>query len=472
MNNWLKIYHFSPYPLRVVAASLRGYYLRSWRYGPETERLVAEALERETWSQERWQGWQQERLAFMLHRAATQVPYYREQWLLRRRKGDRVSWEYLENWPILEKETLRQNPSVFVADDCNVRRMFHEHTSGTTGNPLSLWWSKETVRAWYALFEARCRRWHGVSRNDRWAILGGQLVAPVSQRRPPFWVWNVSLKQLYMSSYHLAPDLIPHYLDALQRYCITYLWGYTSALYALAYEALRLGRSFKMAVVITNAEPVFDYQRRIIQQAFQCQLKETYGMAEIAMAASECSAGKLHLWPEVGWLEIIESDRPVSAGIAGDFVCTGLLNKDMPLIRYKVGDCGNRPDKDSVCGCGRTLPILAAIEGRSDDLLYTSDGRRIGRLDPVFKADLPIKEAQIIQETLNRIRVKFVPSQNYTSEAGRSIIERLRERIGPIEVSMEEVAEIPRTANGKFRAVICKLDPNSKKLIDFESRYE
>ena len=100
----LKAYHGLPAPLRSVAASLRGLYLSYWRYGSETERLVEEALDRESWTPGQWKAWHEERLAHVLHRAATRVPYYREQWAARRRRGDRASWEYLENWPILEKE--------------------------------------------------------------------------------------------------------------------------------------------------------------------------------------------------------------------------------------------------------------------------------------------------------------------------------------------------------------------------------
>ncbi len=239
MSKMLQIYHKLPYPMRVVAASMRGYYLDSWRYGFETERLIDEALERESWSAERWKIWQEGRLAYVLHRAASKVPYYREQWAERRRNGETASWEYLENWPILEKETLRSNQKAFIADDCSIRHMFHEHTSGTTGKSLDLWWSKKTVRKWYALCEARWRKWYGVSRYDRWAILGGQLVTPIEQRRPPYWVWNAALNQLYMSSYHLAPDLIPAYLDALVQHNVHYLWGYTSSLYALAQVVLQ-----------------------------------------------------------------------------------------------------------------------------------------------------------------------------------------------------------------------------------------
>jgi len=228
----LSLYHQFPAAVRSLAASLRGVYLRSWRYGPNTERLVEEALERECWSSGRWKAWQEEQLALVLSRAATRVPYYREQWTSRRRKGDRASWQYLENWPILEKETLRQDPTAFVADDRNIRFMFHEHTSGTTGKSLDLWWSRQTVQMWFALFEARCRRWYGVSRQDRWAILGGQLITSSGGRKPPFWVWNAALKQLYMSSYHLAPDLIPHYLNALKKYRVRHIFGYTSALFS------------------------------------------------------------------------------------------------------------------------------------------------------------------------------------------------------------------------------------------------
>src|SRR5258705_4780280 len=180
------IYNHLPAGLRSTAATLRGFYLQSWRYSEDTEILVSEALDREYWSAAKWDEWQNERISHLIERAARTVPFYREYWERCRRSGSKRSWRYLENWPILEKESLRANPEGFVADDCDVRRMFHDHTSGTTGKSLSLWFNRKAVRFWYALFEARVRRWNGVSRHDRWAILGGQLVIPSLQKRPPF----------------------------------------------------------------------------------------------------------------------------------------------------------------------------------------------------------------------------------------------------------------------------------------------
>lgn len=465
-DTMVKLYDHLPTPMRSLAASLRGLYLRSWRYGPETERLVQEALDRESWTPGQWKAWQEERLAHVLHRAATQVPYYREQWASRRRLGDRASWEYLENWPILEKNSVKGNPSAFVADDCNLRLMFREDTSGTTGKSLSVWWSMETVRKWYALSEARIRYWNGVSRHNRWAMIGGQLVTPVSQRNPPFWVWNKGLNQLYMSSYHLAPDLVGSYLDAMSRYRVTYLYGYTSSLYALALAVVESGRQdIGMAVAITSAEPVYAYQRATIAQAFNCPVRETYGMSEIVAGASECTAGRLHLWPDVGFVEVIEDSRSLPHGASGDLVCTGLMNADMPLIRYRTGDRGTLSGGLETCQCGRTLPVIESVDGRTDDLLYTVDGRRIGRLDPIFKGDLPILETQIIQEALDRVRVCYVPAAGYSNYHERLIIERVRSRIGPVSVIMEPLAEVPRGPNGKFRAVICNLSKKEKESL-------
>jgi phenylacetate-CoA ligase len=461
----LRLYHRLPASARSVVATAEGYYLRWWRYGPMSERLMQEAIERERWTAEQWSAWQGERLATILERAATRVPFYREQWAARRRQGDRASWELLLNWPVLEKETLRRQPKAFVADDCSPRRMFHLRTSGTTGTPLELWRSHESVRGVYGIGLARTRGWHGVSLRDRRAMLGGQLVAPVKQRRPPFWVWNAGLRQLYMSSYHLAPDLVPYYLDALVRYRVVYLVGYASSLHALAQCALRQGRTdLKMAVALTSAEPLYAEQRDTIAAAFGCPVRETYGMAENVAMATECPSGRLHLWPEIGIMEVVDEGRPVTPGGFGEFQCTGLMNPDMPLIRYRLADCGRLDPGAAPCACGRTLPMIANVEGRTTDLLLTRDGRPVFWVNPVLYG-LPVRQAQIVQETLGRIVVRYVPGPEFSSEAGRTITARLRDRLGDIDVALEEVPEVPRAAGQKLRSVICNVSDAERELV-------
>jgi phenylacetate-CoA ligase len=434
--------------------------LKRLRFGPETDRLVQAAIERETWSAEQWKAWQDEKLCRLLHRAATQVPFYRQQWSDRLRRGDKASYKEIRNWPVLKKQPLRASPAEFLAEDCNPRQMWCEHTSGSTGTPLTLWQSRETIRSWHAIFEARWRIWYGLSRHDRWAILGGQLVVPAEQDTPPFWVWNSALHQLYLSVNHLSEATAKSYLDALAQYQVEYIWGYASALFTLAsFATARELEVPRLRAAISNAEPLYTHQREVISKAFGCRTYDTYGMSEMVCAASECKHGTMHLWPEAGVWEVLrdDTDEPVEPGEIGRLVCTGLLNTDMPLIRYETGDRVALAKPGTQCACGRTLPILMSVEGRTDDVIVTPDGRRIGRLDPVFKANFPICEAQIIQDRLDHLRVLVVPESNRTVDMESAIAGALRERVGNMRITVERVASIPRGRNGKFKMVVSRL---------------
>jgi phenylacetate-CoA ligase len=452
----VKLYNDLPYPLRSAAATAYGYYLKWWRYNNETATMVEQALERDAWNTERWQAYQQERLAYLLHRAATTVPYYREYWQKRRQAGDDTSWEVLENWPVLRKDVLREHPERFVADGASKDKLFKSHTSGTSGKPLTLWINQTDTRFWYALFDARWLQWYNVSRNDRWAMLNGQLVVPVKQQTPPFWVWNGAMKQLYMSTYHISAKNVPSYIEAMKAHKVKYLYGQSAAMYSLARFAREQGlEPPKISVAISNAEPLYPHQRQLVEEYFGCAVRETYGMAEKVAAASECEAGSLHIWPEAGVIEVMDDaeDRLIPDGQAGRLICTGLINTDMPLIRYEIGDRG-RLSTRQVCPCGRSLPMIESIEGRLDDVVLTPDGRRVSRLSPAFKGDLAIREAQIIQESLHKLRVKVVPAKGYSDKDETMIVKSIRDRVGDMEIIVEEVESIPRSANGKFRAVI------------------
>jgi phenylacetate-CoA ligase len=282
----------------------------------------------------------------------------------------------------------------------------------------------------------------------------------VDRARPPFWVWNAGLAQLYMSSYHLAPGRASGYVAALRERRVRYLHGYASSLESLAFLGAEEGlESPCLTVALSNAEPLSARARARIEAFFGCPVRDTYGMAEIAAAASECAEGELHLWPEVGALEVLswDSDAPVTRGEPGRLVATGLLNAAMPLVRYVLGDGGALAD-DRRCACGRTLPRLKSLEGREDDLVVTPDGARVGRLDPVFKADLPIREAQIVQEARDQLVVKVVPMRPLSGDEREDLAARVKERVGSrVAVLVEEVASLPRGANGKLRAVVSKV---------------
>ena len=452
------IYSKLPSSFKSIAASIYGYHLKRWRYGSDTEKLVQEARERETWDADKWKNWKEKRLAFMLEHAATKVPYYREYWNKKQQQGENISWKKLENWPILTKEVLRQNPDAFITDGYDKSKMYREHTSGTTGTPLDFWCSRDLLHQWYAMFELRWRRWYGVSLQDNWAIFGGQNIIPLSNRKPPFWVWNKASNQLYMSAFHMRPEFMKYYLEALKKYNIAHIYSYSECVNQLAIAALTEKVKIKLKVVVTDAEPLFAYQKEAINKAFDCPVRETYGQAEMLCAAGECEYGKLHLWPEAGYEELLdESNLPVKNGTPGRIISTSLMNEGMPLIRYDLMDMAQFPVEQKLCDCGRAMPVVEKFMGRLDDAIQTADGRKLVQIDGILGSHLKIKEAQIIQETLIDFTVKVVPAEGWSDLTRKTLIDSLKGLIGDVNVNVEEVEEIPRTWMGKFRIVQSKL---------------
>jgi phenylacetate-CoA ligase len=450
----LGAYHRLPPPAWSAAATVQGARLRWWRYGRGSEPLVEAALARERWSADRWQAWQQQRLADVLARARRDVPWYRRWW----DEHDTPDPD-LAAWPVLAKDEVRRDPSAFLSD-LRPRRTYHDRTSGTTGTPLSTWAGRRSLQAWFALHEARTRRWHGASRHDRWALLGGQAVVPGDRDRPPYWVHNRAGGQLYLSGQHVSSTTAVAYAAALRRHRPTHLVAYPSMAAALAVALQEAGEQLDgPALVVANAEPVTAGQRQVVHDVFGAALRETYGMAEMVGGASECPAGRLHWWPEAGVLEVLDDDgRPVPAGQVGRLVLTGLVDDEQVLVRYDVGDRGRGLDP-APCPCGRTLPVLHPVEGRSQDVLVLPDGRRVFWLNPLFY-DLPVVQAQVRQVAADHVDVLVVPAPAWGADDGATVVDRARSRLGRgVRVEVHEVPSIRPEATGKVRPVVNEVGP-------------
>lgn len=446
MNKFAQLlYSYSPYYFKHLFANLRGWQLRYLRYGEKTKHWIQLAEEREYWTTNQWNDWHETQLSKLIDKAQ-KTKYYK------------INNYNYKNIPILDKQALRKNNSDFVVESIKKFNLFKDYTSGTTGTPISIFLKRETIQLWYALVERRWRNWYGLSRKDKWAIFGGQTIINQKNSSPPYWIKNFSLNQIYFSVYHISSHTIKYYVKALVDFKPQYIYGYASSLYNIAYEAMQQGLVLpKVKIVLNNGEILTNQQKELISNAFQAPCRDTYGMSETVAAASECQYGKLHAWPETGIWEILDKkNNLVINRKVGKLISTGLINKDMPLLRYDTGDL-IALDKDYNCKCSRTLPIITYIEGREDDCILTGDGRIIGRLDPVFKSNLNIKEAQIIQESIGLFIINVVPEKNYSIKDEKKIISELQKRIGDVKIEIEKFDAIPRDNTGKFKSVISKL---------------
>ena len=238
---------------------------------------------------------------------------------------------------------------------------------------------------WWALYEM-CRHTAGVGRESPHARLIGRPIVRGSTTRPPFWRYNRRWQQLNCSSYHVSRATAPHYVAAMRHYGSQWIEGYGSAIAALAESAMEAGIApLPLRAAIVSGDTLLPGMRTSIETFFQCKCYDQYGQSEGVCMAMECPHGRMHLVPAAGIVEILEEDgSPCAPGEVGEVVATGLLNDAMPLIRYRLGDYAAWAE-DQECPCGNVHPILAHLEGRLDDYLITTDGRKIGRLSTAVK---------------------------------------------------------------------------------------
>lgn len=382
---------------------------------------------------------------------AEEVAWYREALKASRHVDNPM--ERLKRLPLVRKEDVRRYPRAF----CRRRLgMIPAHTSGTTGTPLRLW------RDWYSVAreEAGFFCWyvdHGYVGYEVMGVMRGDMVVPAGRREPPYGVRDVIFNRYVFSSYHMSDKTVGWYIEEMRRRGVRTLAAYPSSAYVLADYMRRGGvEPLGLKAVFLASETVLEWQREVIEQ-YLGPVQAHYGNAERVAWMTTCRAGCYHEDLQYGFVEYV----PVGDGMY-EVVGTGFINKAMPLLRYRTGDLAIEPfGPEERCACGRYGPGCRQIIGRVDDLVVTEDGRKIGRLDHVFKGVEHVVAAQIVQETRRRLVVKVVRDEGYEGEDEDRIVARLRARVGEgMEIECRYVEEIERGPGGKFRAVVSMVREN------------
>lgn len=399
-----------------------------------------------------------ERLRAFLSSACSSTPYYRDLVALGTfpeiwRSDDPLA--HFGDLPLLDKRRVRGNEQDFYSTDFSERTTSTGFTSGTTGSPMKTRETRESASQRFA-FVARLRTWAGLAEplHPRRAQFTGRAIC---QEDSPFWRRNLADNAMLFSTVHISERSAAGYVAALERFRPDLVDGYPSAILAVARLASLQGLEVPpVKAVIVTAETLTPAMRDEISTSFGSPVFNQYAASEPSCFWSDCEQGSLHIHEEYGISEILDPEgRPVAPGELGEVVVTSLLNPAMPLIRYRTGDLA-RSSVDKICSCGRTLRTVAEVIGRTDDILYTAERGFVGRLDPVYKGVTGIVESQIIQETLERIRVLVVPDASaWTDEQQRLLVSNLAAKVGrQQQIEVQIVDQIPRGANGKFRSVV------------------
>lgn len=454
-----RIYKVSPTWMQNLGISAYGLIWKQRRWGGDFLKLAGDFIMRESYSFKDWEEYQNAQLTKIIE-AGLNTPFYQSSFQnagLQLREVSAYTLDDLQKLPLLEKQSLRLQPDAFISKNANKHRLHSYSTSGTTGTPIDIMMSTFTHQAVSAAYEARCRRWAGVNYKMSRAMIGGRLVVPRADSKPPFWRYNLAERQLYMSAFHISPKNVPQYVHALNHYKPEYLVGYASSHYFLARMILDQGLEVHQPkAVLTSSEKLTPEMRQIIQLAYRSNVFDGYSGVEACCLASECEHHRLHLSPDVGIVELLDEDgQQVGPGQQGEIVATGLLNVDQPLIRYRTGDLAVW--SETPCPCGRNLPVIEELVGRLEDKIIGPDGRETVRFHGIFIGLPHIVEGQIIQETLQDFRIKLVVTKEFSELDRETIRSRFLERIGRINLVFELVDHIERTDRGKYRALISNM---------------
>ncbi len=243
------------------------------------------------------------------------------------------------------------------------------------------------------------------------------------------------------------------------------LFGYPSALAHIALHAEQRGQRMDdlgIRVAFVTSEKLYDHQRERISRIFGCPVANGYGGRDAGFIAHECPSGGMHITAEDIIVEIVdESGNPVPHGQPGEIVTTHMATGDFPFVRYRTGDVGVLDDQP--CACGRGLPLLREIQGRTTDFVVAQDGTVMHGLALIYVIrDLPgVKEFKIVQESRDLTRVFLVTETEFDPRNEQGIVAGLKRRLGnDVEIRVEYVPDIPKEASGKFRYIVSKVAAN------------
>jgi len=428
---------------------------RIMREGRAFEFFAAQAEESQWWSEHELRDFQSRKLRSVLESAARHVPYYRSRYRAMGLDPERLELpDGLATLPLISKADVREAGKSLVSE----RRQgptFSGSTSGTTGAPLSLSQDMSAINRENA-FLWRQLHWAGLRRGDRRAWMRGDMIVPAAQEKPPYWRVNRAEKMLMLSSYHLSESAAPAYLDALAGFDPVVIQAYPSSIGFLAAWLLSAGRRYRgssLRGVVTSSETLSYIQRREIESAFGCRVFDWYGQFERVAAIGTCERGRHHLLSDYSHVEMLPADDGLF-----ELVGTGFNNLSMPLIRYRCGDFVRPAPARELCDCGRSFPLIDQVVGRIDDPIKLPDGRSVGRLDHLFKGVEGILEAQLRQDRLDALAMLVVPSETFSDDTLRTLRANARHRLGDkVSLEIRLVDAIPRTANGKFKGVVCNV---------------
>ena len=411
------------------------------------------------WPRERLVALQVERLRALLTEAGAHVPYYRALFAATGFDPARVTrLADLQRLPVLTKAIIRAHTDALKHEHAS--RLATSTTGGSSGEPLIFHIGKERVSHDVAA-KWRATRWWGVDIGDRETVLWGSPIELGAQDRARLWRDRLFRSRL-LSAFDMSQRNLDRFIASIRAFRPRMVFGYPYSLALLARHADERGvllNDVGVKVVFVTSEQLYDDQRATIGRVFGCPVANGYGGRDAGFIAHECPAGGMHITAEDIIVELLDAEgRNVPVGEPGEVTVTHLASKDYPFVRYRTGDIAVLDDR--VCPCGRGLPLLREIQGRTNDFLKALNGTPIpcGAFTYLLRSVPGIASFKIVQETIHTTRLMIVAGAGFEPASLDAVVAGFRHRLGEsVAVDIELVPAIPKERSGKFRYIVSKV---------------
>jgi phenylacetate-CoA ligase len=363
--------------------------------------------------------------------------------------------------PLLTKDDVRGSVQGLLAPSMDRYASFL--TSGSTGIPISGFRNKE-CNEFKRACAVRSNFWAGCDLGDRIYCLYGN---PEKELRG-FSKFRSKIRRKYLNRTEildmlsLTEESMLAFAGQMQRKPPSLLWGHAHGLYLLSNILWEKGiRDIRPRGIYSAGMVLHDWERKKVEEVFQCKLQDRYGCEELGLIASECKEQQgLHINTDDLYVEFLGKDgKQVKSGDLGFIVITDLSNLAMPFIRYRMEDLGVYSQEQ--CRCGRTQPMIKRIEGRIADFLITPERKMVSgiSLTDHFAGHIPgITQIQIVQEKTDMLILNVVKSDDFGKESEQAVTRLVKDFFGEkMRFQYSFMDKIPQGPRGKYQFTVCKV---------------
>jgi phenylacetate-CoA ligase len=433
--------------------------LHAWNIRPRTIKKLAMLLESEKMSQSELLDFQDKKLASILSHAHTKTNWYKN---LKTNTGPTSDVKILSGIPFLEKSQIRLLGPLNFMDLDGSYKMHRIATSGSTGSPLVIFADREQLE-WRFASTLRALIWTGWRIGDRQYRLWHQKIGMT--RIQAFKERNdaILLRRKFVPAFEFDMEKVQNLIKEIGTTKPYIVDGYAESLdYLSRSSGVSELTSLKVPAMMSSAQTLTEQTRKNLEANFQTKVYDKYGSREFSGIAYECGFGNwFHVISDSYIVEIlVDGIRPASPGEVGEVVITDLNNRLFPMIRYRIGDLATKIDESVPCRCGRLMPRIGKVVGRTAALIKTPKGRVLpGTFFAHFFKDYEntIMQYQVQQSVPNEITLMVVKGRNFSNESLADVLNALQEFLDGMLIEVKYTDVIPLGRTGKRSPVISTL---------------